>query len=346
MHALFAATHPKRTSGMVWNTPAAREAWASDYPWGVTPQQFERDLRDGLAWGWEYAFRIFRYREAERLGIPNDAPELNELKAAATREFLRRTRAYARIIRNTATPDVAEQLLRIAYASDVRSVLPSVQAPVALVVGEADQVDEAKYIASLIPNAIVHVTSGSSGIAAEPFLRVLRAMVGAAPEPAGLDTVLSTVLFTDIVGSTEKQAALGDRGWRNLVLAHHRIVREVLSRWHGRENDTAGDGFYATFDGPARAIRAAREIQQRVQPLGIEIRAGVHTGECELVDGKCAGITVSIGARIAARANASEVLVSQTVKDLVAGSGLTFEDAGQHNLKGVPGAWTLYSVRT
>ena len=152
------------------------------------------------------------------------------------------------------------------------------------------------------------------------------------------------MLFTDIVGSTEKQAQLGDHAWKELVLRHHAVVRGALGRWRGVENDTAGDGFYATFDGPARAIRCAQEVSDGVRDLGIEIRAGVHTGECEVIDGKCGGLTVSIGARVSAIAGPSEVVVSQTVKDLVAGSGLTFEDAGEHELKGVPDRWHLYRV--
>ena len=159
-----------------------------------------------------------------------------------------------------------------------------------------------------------------------------------------VDTILSTVLFTDIVGSTEHQARLGDRAWKDLVERHHATVREALDEWRGVENDTAGDGFYATFDGPARAIHCALEIRDRVRDLGIEIRAGVHTGECELIDGKCGGIAVTIGARIAALAEPSQVLVSQTVKDLVAGSGFTFEPAGEHELKGVPDRWRLFSA--
>jgi class 3 adenylate cyclase len=163
------------------------------------------------------------------------------------------------------------------------------------------------------------------------------------PHPA-FETVLSTVLFTDIVGSTDRLAALGDRAWRELVRRHHAIVREALKRWRGVEIDTAGDGFYATFDGPARAVRCAVDIAQSVRDLEVEIRAGVHTGECELVDGKPTGLSVSIGARVAAQGGPSEILVSQTVRDLVAGSGLVFEDAGDRELKGVPGRWRLYRV--
>jgi class 3 adenylate cyclase len=152
------------------------------------------------------------------------------------------------------------------------------------------------------------------------------------------------VLFTDIVGSTERQAELGDRAWKELVLAHHSVVRDALARWRGIENDTAGDGFYATFDGPARAVRCALEVTERVRDLHIEIRAGVHTGECEIIDSKCGGIAVSTGARIASLASPSQVLVSQTVRDLVTGSGLVFVDHGEHTLKGVPGAWRLFEA--
>ena len=173
---------------------------------------------------------------------------------------------------------------------------------------------------------------------------VIRGFLGVERPLVVPDTILSTVLFTDIVGSTERQAALGDRGWKDLVLQHHAIVREALGRWRGVENDTAGDGFYATFDGPARAIRCALEIVERIRELGVEIRAGVHTGECEIIEDKCGGITVSIGARVASKAGRSEVLVSQTVKDLVACSGFTFEDRGEHELKGVPDRWRLYAA--
>jgi class 3 adenylate cyclase len=175
-------------------------------------------------------------------------------------------------------------------------------------------------------------------------LDLVRRLLGVERPAPEHDTILATVLFTDIVGSTDKQASLGDRRWRDLVEKHHAIVREALGRWRGVENDTAGDGFYATFDGPARAIRCAQEVVQGVRALGIEVRAGLQTGECELIEGKCAGITVSIGARVAANAGPSEVLVSQTVKDLVAGSRLSFEVAGDYELKGIPDRWRLLRV--
>jgi class 3 adenylate cyclase len=159
-----------------------------------------------------------------------------------------------------------------------------------------------------------------------------------------LDTVLTTVLFTDIVRSTEHMASLGDRRWKELVEMHHAVIRHTLARWQGVEVDTAGDGFYATFDGPARGIRCALEIAERVHDLGVDVRSGLHTGECRVIDGKTGGVTVSIGSRIAATAGNSEVRVSQTVKDLVAGSGFVFDHVGQHALKGVPDRWHLYRV--
>ncbi len=207
-------------------------------------------------------------------------------------------------------------------------------------------VEEAEYIASHVPRAEVRAMPGFAWSVEEwpAWAEAIRGFVGIERTHPAFETVLSTVLFTDVVGSTERQAASGDRGWRDFLQRHHAIVRDALKRWHGEENDTAGDGFYATFDGPARAVRCALDIAERVRNLGIEIRAGVHTGECELIDGKRTGLAVTIGSRVAARAGPSEVLVSQTVRDLVAGSGLAFEDAGDHELKGVPDRWHLYRV--
>jgi class 3 adenylate cyclase len=250
-------------------------------------------------------------------------------------------RAYAKLSRHTSSPDVARELMRIWYETDIRSVLPSVNVPALLLDQHTTQgdVEETQYVASLMPLAEVKVLP--QGAISSP--EVL-SFVGVEPPLPELDTILATVLFTDIVGSTQKQSTLGTRAWKELIQRHHAIVRATLERWRGVEVDTAGDGFYATFDGPARAIRCALDITKRIQELGIEVRAGVHTGECEIVDGKCTGIAVSIGARVASTAGPSEVRVSQTVKDLVAGSGLTLKDAGEHELKGVPDRWRLYSV--
>jgi class 3 adenylate cyclase len=260
-------------------------------------------------------------------------------------------RAIARISRNTCTPDVAGKLCEIWWETDVRGVLPTVQVPTLLMVGEGEgskNPEVAEYVASLMPQAEVKVIPPVRG-------QVGTDGVGVGGFPSGrdeleryvrprMDTILSTVLFTDIVASTEHQARLGDHAWKELVERHHATVRAALGGWRGVENDTAGDGFYATFDGPARAIHCAHEVRDRVRDLGVEIRAGVHTGECEVIDGKCAGIAVTTGSRIASLAEPSQVLVSQTVKDLVAGSGFGFEPAGEHKLKGVPDRWRLYAA--
>jgi class 3 adenylate cyclase/pimeloyl-ACP methyl ester carboxylesterase len=340
MLAMFAATHPHRASALLWNNPAAKAAWSPDYPWGQGPKEYERDLRSAERWGTEeYARSIAEWRTAERAGIPLEDLGTSDHDAATLH-------AYARINRNTASPDVALELMRISWETDVRGVLPAVRVPAALTVGERDAVEEARFVASLMPDATVHVLPGRSGMAVDPIMDILRDLAGVARPIPEIETVLSTVMFTDIVDSTRTQARLGDRAWKELILAHHAEVRDALTRWRGVENDTAGDGFYATFDGPARAIHCAQEVAERVRPLGVEIRAGIHTGECEVIDEKLGGLSVTIGARVASKAGASELLVSQTVKDLVAGSGLTFEDAGEHELKGVPDRWRLYRVVT
>jgi class 3 adenylate cyclase len=329
-NVLFAATHPERVHSIVWFNPLPRSVWAPDFPWGVKPEYVEYETRALDLWGTNDFGPA--WAKAEETEGETMAPE--------------GVRARGMMTRHTATPDVARELERIWYETDVREVLPSVQTPTLLICFDRPvDVATAEYVASLMPDAVVerapdlHDPDGHA-----PTLDVIRRFLGVERPAPELDTILSTILFTDIVGSTKKQAALGDRGWKDLVGRHHAIVRESLGRWRGVENDTAGDGFYATFDGPARAIRCALEVAERVRDLGIEIRAGIHTGECELIEGKAGGITVSIGARVASRAGPSEVLVSQTVKDLVAGSGFTFEDAGEYELKGVPDRWRLLRV--
>jgi len=339
MHALFAATHPDRVSGMVWVNPSARMAWAPDYEWGLGPDVYKESVRQSQYWGTvEFVRTIADWRAAERAGIQPGAMTPVE----HDRELLN---LYARINRNTATPDVALALNKLVWETDVRGILPAARTPTALVVGSADEMDEeAQFLASVMPNATVHVVPGRAGVAVKQIMAITRELAGIHRSAPMLDTVLATVLFTDIVDSSARQAALGDRAWKALVLAHHERVRRALDRWRGVENDTAGDGFYATFDGPARAIRCALDIAEQMEDLGIQIRAGLHTGECELIDGKHGGLTVSIGARVASTAGSSEVLISQTVKDLVAGSGFLFEDRGEHTLKGIPENWRLYRV--
>jgi class 3 adenylate cyclase len=239
---------------------------------------------------------------------------------------------------------------------DVRHVLPAIRVPTLVLHGTRDTivpVDVGRYVADRIPGARFvevdagHMATGSAGMQINEELErfLIEVWESGGWDEAEPDRVLATVLFTDLVGSSEKAASLGDRAWRRLLESHHELVRRQLVRFRGKEVDTAGDGFFASFDGPARAIHCARAIVESVPELGVEVRAGLHTGECELVDGKVAGIAVHTGARVAAQAGPGEVLVSQTVKDLVAGSGLEFEDRGTAELKGVPGEWRLFAVQ-
>jgi class 3 adenylate cyclase/pimeloyl-ACP methyl ester carboxylesterase len=331
-NVLFAATNPDRVRSMVWIKPLPRVVWAPDFPWGVKPEYVQHEERAFELWGTnEYGLVWAEAEASEGETLP---PEVVRLGGVMSR--------------HTATPDVARELARIWYETDVRGVLPSVQAPTLLIGHESAPVDveTLDYVASLMTDASIVVLPGSGFQLDDVGLIVeeIRKFLGAESPAPDLDTILATVLFTDIVDSTKKQASLGDRGWKDLIEHHHAIVREALGRWRGVEADTAGDGFFATFDGPARAIHCAVQITEHVRDLGIEIRAGVHTGESEVIDGKVGGIAVTTGSRISSQAGPSEVLVSQTVRDLVAGSGLTFEDAGEHELKGVPDRWHLYRV--
>jgi class 3 adenylate cyclase len=253
---------------------------------------------------------------------------------------------YARINRSTATPDVVKEIFRIDWETDIRAILPSIHTPAALVSGTDDNVDEARHIASLMPNATLYVLEGRSGLAVAPILAIVREMAGVMQSPPSRDRILATVLFTDIVSSTEQAARLGDTRWRELLGQHHEHVRPRLERFEGHEINTTGDGFLATFDGPARAVRCALDICQAVRSLGLEVRAGIHTGELERIGDDVGGIAVHIGARVSALANAGQVLVSRTVVDLVAGSGLQFDDHGEHQLKGIPGTWHPFAVRS
>ncbi len=330
VNILVAATRPDRVSSIVWLEPTARATWAPEYPWGSPPERVAVEDQALLDWGTiEYA----------RWFVDDQAAGGNEFSAVDLERYARDHRAWC-------TPDVAIDMADNWNATDVRGILPSINVPVLLMThgGRPGTSDETRTIASLLPDARVEVMPGLAWTVDEvdAWVDRIRRFVGIERPPVGLDTVLASVLFTDIVGSTERQAELGDRAWKSTVEQHHRLVRRELERWHGVERDTAGDGFFATFDGPARAVRCALEIRDRIRDLGLEVRAGVHTGECEIVDGKVGGLAVSIGARVASTASASEVLVSQTVKDLVAGSGIAFDDAGEHELRGVPDRWRLY----
>ncbi len=260
-------------------------------------------------------------------------------------------RWWARFERLVASPSGYEELARIFTDVDVRDVLPSIHVPTLVIHREGDAIvfsRQARYVADHIAGARYVELPGVDHVPfvgdADAILDEVEEFVTGIRPAAVTDRVLATVLFTDIVDSTRRQAELGDRGWKELAERHHATVRDLLARYRGLEQDTAGDGFYVRFDGPARAIRCAQDIVRSVSGLGIEVRAGLHTGECEIVDGKCSGLSVSIGARVMALAGPSEILVSRTVKDLVAGSGLRLEDAGDHELKGVPERWHLYRV--
>ena len=261
-------------------------------------------------------------------------------------------RERARKDRLTISPGAYVQLARMNAEIDVRPILPTIRVPTVVLHRREDHIpiDGARWMAEQIPGARFVELPGGPHMAYlgdwESVVAAIREFV----EPICLesahpyDSVLATVLFTDLVGSTAKAVELGDRRWRELLEQHHARIRTQLALFRGIELDTAGDGFFARFDGPARAIRCACAIRDAVTDLGLEVRAGLHTGECEIVDGKVAGVAVSIGARVAAHAESGEVLVSQTVRDIVAGSGIEFDDRGTHELKGIPGEWHLYSV--
>jgi class 3 adenylate cyclase len=262
---------------------------------------------------------------------------------------------WIRYYRWSGSPGAVEALALMNKEIDVRHVLPAIRVPTLVVHGHRDTIvpiEVARYVAERIPGArLVEVDAGhlATGRAALQMQAEIESFLTGVWEAGGWDEaepdrVLATVLFTDIVSSSERAVSLGDRAWRSLLEHHHAVVRRQLVRFRGKEVDTAGDGFFASFDGPARAIRCACAITESVRELGLEVRAGLHTGECELVEGKVAGIAVHTGARVASHAKPGEVLVSSTVKDLVAGSGLSFEERGMRELKGIPGEWALFAA--
>jgi class 3 adenylate cyclase len=333
--AMFAATYPERVLALVWWSAHARSLVAPDYPWGDDEMTL-LDERASLerAWGSDEA-------GAELLRITR-CPSLQDDPAAQ--------RWIAKFLRYGATPAGARAFHAWYTSIDVRDILPAIRVP-ALIVQDAEPeaLYEARFIAAHIPGARAAPRSGEDfppwlGDMAGNVAMVESFIASVRHEEAELDRMLATVLFTDIVGSTDKARELGDHAWSALLERHHQVVRAMLARYRGVEVDTAGDGFLATFDGPARAVKCAQAIRDAVKPLGLEVRAGCHTGEIELVGEGVAGVAVHIGARVAALAGPSEVLVSSTVKDLVAGSGLAFEDRGAHALKGVPEKWRLYAV--
>ena len=336
----FAATCPERVVALIPLDGFARVAWAPDYPIGMSLEVYQADTAD-MAKRWGTLELAREWAEAE---IPGRAED---------EQFVR---WMAKAMRHAASPGAALQFQEVWWGTDVRGVLGSIQAPTMVMAsglsGEAlgiDAVAMVEYLVDHIPGATLRTIPGRdlavyrrdpAAVVNEirRFVDTIRA------EQQEFDRVLATVLFTDLVGSTQRAAAMGDRAWKELLERHHQVVRAMLGRYRGQEVATAGDGFFATFDGPARAVRCAQAIIAAVASLGIEIRAGAHTGEIERMGDNVGGLAVHLGARVGSVAAASEVVVSSTVRDLVVGSGLAFEDLGWHDLKGIPEQWHLYRV--
>jgi len=324
--ALFAATYPERTEALVLANTPARAVSTEDYPYGIREEE------------WRAQLRAIRERWGTREYFEAQARKINP---GGDKEFID---WFVTCQRFCASPGAALKFYRVYGETDLREMLPTIRVPTLVLYGRQLR-EQMLDLAARIQDARALELEGSGFSLFEGLTREVEAFLsGMEAEPVP-DTVLATVMFTDIVGSTDRAATLGDRAWRDLLHEHHILVRRELARFRGRELDTAGDGFFAIFDGPARAISCARAIVSAVGELDLTVRAGVHTGECELQNGKVAGIAVNIGARVAAAAGPGEVLVSGTVKDLVAGSGIEFEERGVHDLKGVPGEWRLYTAR-
>jgi class 3 adenylate cyclase len=338
MSLLFAATYPERTAALVLRSAYPRRMWAPDYPWGLTEEQYAREVE----------------RDLQLFGPRDRASEALRALGSFDEEH---GRAFLDLVRFGSSPGTLEGFYRMNKEIDVRHVLPAVRVPTLILHGAEDMivpVEVARYMASCMPLArvieipevghlAVRDTPGAD-IAGEIERFATGVWEAGGWDEGEPDRVLATVLFTDICGSTTKLAELGDRAWRELLARHHELIRRELVRFRGTEMDVAGDGFFARFDGPARAIRCACAITAGVRQLGLEVRAGLHTGECELIEAKVGGIAVHIGARVAEQAQPGEVLVSSTVKDLVAGSGIRFRERGSAELKGVADEWRLYAV--
>ena len=333
MCALFAATHPERTRALVMYGTYAKRVWDPEYPWAPTPEQRRRD-----------------YEQVEReWGGP---AQINTLAPSAVGDA-RLVEWWGRYLRMAASPGAAIALLKMNTQIDIRGILPSIHVPTLLLhrTGDLDiDVRGSRYMAGLIPDCKFVELPGSDhlwfvGDSGRLVAEIEEVLTGVRPvaEP---DRQLMTLVFTDIVGSTRTAADLGDRRWRDLLQSHHQVIRRSLESYRGREVDTAGDGFFAAFDGPARAVKCAQEIQTALAEAGITTRVGVHTGECEVDGTAVRGLAVHIAARVMAAAPANETYVSSTVRDLVHGAGLEFEDRGQHELKGIPGKWNLYAAPT
>ena len=330
--AVFAASYPERTSAIIMEAPTARGRWAPDHAWGWTDEDWDASIRS-IESG--FGSMAFAHANVEEMW-PSSADDEAFVSG------------YAKLLRHAMSPGGAILASRLEWETDIRHILPVVQAPTLVqdgVGGRFYPPEEAPFIADRIPGARFELYPDRAWwLRDDGFDRIDRFLGSLRDEEREFDRVLATVLFTDIVGSTTKAAELGDAAWRDLLDRHHATVRALIGRYRGTEIATTGDGFLATFDGPARALRCGLALCEAVLQLGIEIRAGLHTGEIAIRDGNADGIAVHIGARVANLADPSTVFASSTVKDLVAGSGLTFDDAGEHELKGVPGRWRLFRV--
>jgi class 3 adenylate cyclase len=329
--ALFAATYPERTTALVMCGAFAKRIWSPDYPWAPTPE--EREL----------AYEMVESEWGSMMDLSHYVPSKINDEAFAQR--------LAKYFRHSASPGAAVALLRMNTEIDIRAILPTIRVPTLVIhrTGDRDaNVEGGRWLAARIAGARFTELPGEDHF---PWVgdqdaildEIQEFLTGVRPTPES-DRELSTLLFTDIAGSTELITRLGDQAWQELLERHHAMVREELSRFRGHEVDTAGDGFFATFDGPARAVRCALSVVGAGQQLGIKIRAGLHTGEIQVMGPKISGIALHIAARVVATAKPSEVLVSSTVKDLVAGSGIRFADRGTHVLKGVSGEWHLFAA--
>jgi class 3 adenylate cyclase/pimeloyl-ACP methyl ester carboxylesterase len=329
--ALLAASYPERVERLILYSPVARGVRTDDYPWAMTREEWLEQLPiERSRWGdRQFMEELFRHMN------PQWADDREAIETFVSGQ------------RMTTSPSGWVEFRRMQMDIDITDVLPVIRVPT-LVLTKKDDRDEARYVTDHIP-AAHFVELPGQGLAIHEgdgvaVVEAIESFLGGGAAVEVPETVLATILFTDLVGSTERAAELGDRAWRDLLARHHTAVRSELARYRGEERDTAGDGFFATFDGPARAIHCARAVIDRVGELGLVVRAGVHTGECEVHEDKVAGIAVAIGARVASTAGAGNIFVSSTVKDLVAGSGIEFAERGVHQLKGVPGEWRLYSV--
>jgi class 3 adenylate cyclase len=331
MACLYAATHPHRVRALVLYSAWARVVQSEDIPWANPPEEREK-LMEFLVETWGTGARLDGLAPSEA----ND-PEFRAW--------------YAKLERLAASPNQIRILQKLIGEYDVRSVLPSIRVPTLVMHRRDDTLIDprhSQYIAERIPGAKLVMLEGSDNLMvagdSDAILDEIDEFLTGTRQVRAPDRVLATVMFTDIVDSTRRASELGDRRWRELLERHDELVRRKLDYWSGREIKTTGDGFLATFDGPARAIQCAKAIAYDVNSLGVAIRAGLHTGECEVRGDDVAGMAVHIGARVGSLAGPGEVLVSSTVKDLVVGSGIDFADHGEHELKGVPGGWRVYRV--